>query len=162
MSIVSSQEFTIEHLKDIYDSEIQLIDAVTDMRGQASSDDIQQMMDHINSQTQEFVEKLEIVGEKQNIQHDWIKSAGVEGLVQQHTTMFNVIDDALLKDNQMLASLKSLLAYMEDKYETFGVYLASDFWKEIRDLVNARIASIREEHLKVKTKLSEFSDALGD
>ncbi|MEN9327724.1 MAG: hypothetical protein RI947_532 [Candidatus Parcubacteria bacterium] len=160
MGTVNIHTCIISHLKDIYDSEIQLIDALSTMTEHTTSGSVKVLLQKIIGQTELCVERLDAEGEKLALEHDWVPSQGFVGQIQQNNAQLNLVDEPLLHDLEALIALKTLVAMTMDKYESFIHYLTMESNPSLAVLSGQRAAELRQDHPVIIARMQELSAAI--
>lgn len=160
MGTVNIHTCLIGHLKDIYDSEIQLIDSLSSMIEHTTSGSVKELLQKIIGQTELCVERLDAEGEKLSLEHDWIPSQGFVGQIQQNNAQLNLVDEPLLHDLEALVALKTLMSLLTDKYESFIHFLTMESNPSLATVSGERVAELQQDHPVIITRMHELSAAI--
>lgn len=123
MKMNSLENLFVDTLKDLYDAEHQLIDALPKMAEAASSPDLKKGLQQHLEQTRRQAQRLEQVFQDVNLTPDRKKCVGMEGLIkegQQHMAELKSDKDVL--DAGLIASAQKVEHYEIAGYGTAKTY----------------------------------------
>lgn len=123
MKMNSLENLFVDTLKDLYDAEHQLIDALPKMAEAASSPDLKKGLQQHLEQTRRQAQRLEQVFQDVNQTPDRKKCVGMEGLIkegQQHMAELKSDKDVL--DAGLIASAQKVEHYEIAGYGTAKTY----------------------------------------
>ena len=92
MPISSPQEKFVHELADMYDAEHQFLEAMTDMREQATDERLQTMLEEHMQQTQGQIRNLEEVFAAAGVEPERQECMGAKGLIEETTKMMAEVD----------------------------------------------------------------------
>jgi ferritin-like metal-binding protein YciE len=113
----------VDGLKDLYDAEHQILEALPKMAEMASSTELRQAFQMHEQQTRQQVRRLEKVFQEMRQRPDRKKCVGMEGIIhegQQHMKEYR--SDRDLLDAAMLASAQKVEHYEISGYGTSKTY----------------------------------------
>ncbi len=157
----SLQKLFVDTLKDLYDAEHQIIEALPKMAQSASSQDLKTSLNQHLDTTRRQAERLEQVFRTLNEQPERKKCVGMEGLIregQQHMQELKNDQDAL--DANLIASAQKVEHYEIAGYGTAKTYAQMLGHREAVNLLDQnlseecatdeRLTKIAEGHVNLK------------
>jgi ferritin-like metal-binding protein YciE len=122
MKLESLRDLYLEQLRDLYDAENQLIEALPKMAESASSADLRRgFNDHLR-QTHEHVARLERIFKKLNAKPTGQTCQGMKALIKESAEMNKLKSDAEVKDAGLIAAAQRVEHYEIAGYGTARTY----------------------------------------
>jgi ferritin-like metal-binding protein YciE len=114
----SFQDLFVDQIKDLYDAENRLTDAIPKMADAASSSQLRQaLLDHLR-ETQGHVSRLEQVFRQVNVEPTRETCDAMKGLIAEGETMVKAKGDAAVKDAAIIAAAQRVEHYEISGYGT--------------------------------------------
>jgi ferritin-like metal-binding protein YciE len=156
MTLSTLQDLFDEELKDLYDAEHQILEALPKMVAAASSPDLKRAFEQHLSLTEGHVERLEEVFACRNTKPQRKKCAGMSGLLAEGAKVLEEKMTDEVRDAALVAAAQRVEHYEMAGYGTLRTYA-----RELADLETARLlqATLDEEADadRTLTQLAEFS-----
>jgi ferritin-like metal-binding protein YciE len=122
MKLESLKDLYLEQLRDLYDAETQLVEALPKMAEAASSHDLQQAFNLHLQQTREHVNRLERIFKKLNEKPTGQTCQGMKGLIKEGEEMIKSKSDPEVKDAGLIAAAQRVEHYEIAGYGTVRTY----------------------------------------
>lgn len=140
MAIESLKDLYLEHLRDLYDAENQLIKALPKMAEASTSEELRQGFEEHLEQTKEHAQRLETIFEKLGEKAKGKKCKGIEGIIKEGSeTLEEDFGNEDVKDAAIIAD-----AQRAEHYEIAGYGTAKTFANLLGD---REAASLLEQTL---------------
>ncbi len=159
----SLEKLFVESLKDLYDAEHQLINALPRMADAATSQDLKRNLQQHLDTTQEQTRRLEKVFQAFNEKPSRKKCVGMEGLIregEQH--MKDMMNDKDALDASLIADAQKVEHYEIAGYGTVKTYAQMLGNQEAARLIDQtlseeyatdeRLTKLAESHINIKAK----------
>jgi ferritin-like metal-binding protein YciE len=118
MQLNSLKDVFAEQIEDLYSAEQQLIEALPQMAGAASSPELRQAFETHLEQTRGHVRRLEEVFVDAGIPRAPEHCEGMEGLIKEGTQIVEASGDSLAKDAALIAAAQRVEHYEIAAYGT--------------------------------------------
>ena len=124
MSLFSNTEFTnleelfVEQIKDLYDAENRLVDAIPDLVDAATAPELRAAFDSHLTETKGHVTRLEQVFEGLGIEPDRETCDGIKGLLKEGEEIIKAKGDPAVKDAGLIAAAQRVEHYEMAGYGT--------------------------------------------
>jgi ferritin-like metal-binding protein YciE len=135
----SLEELLKHEVKDIYDAEHRITEALPLMRDKAANPSLKQAFEDHLRQTEKHIERLESVFESLGIQPDRQKCDAMVGLIKEGSTVLDAEGDKDVLDAALIAAAQRVEHYEIAGYGTLRAFA--------RQLNNAYLAELFEETL---------------
>ena len=140
-AVGSLQDLFLEQLKDVYDAEHRLLDALPEMAEQSTSTKLQRAFEKHRTQTETHVERLETIFGMMGIEPDRKTCDAIKGLISEAE---EVMDEAEgnVRDAGLIAGAQAVEHYEIARYGTLKQ------WAEtlgMREAVKLLDATLKEE-----------------
>jgi ferritin-like metal-binding protein YciE len=112
------EKLWVEELKDLYDAEKQLTEALPKMVDAAATPELRKAFEHHLQQTEEHVQRLEEVLEELDIPDHGKKCTGMQGLIKEGEEMMKEAIDSLTRDAALIAAAQRVEHYEIAGYGT--------------------------------------------
>ena len=127
MGIFSEEFHSLEdlfrhELKDLYDAEHRLVEALPQMADKATSPSLKQAFEDHLRQTEKHVERLESIFEHLGIDADRVKCDAMVGLVKEGSTILSADGDADTIDAALIAAAQKVEHYEIASYGTLRTF----------------------------------------
>jgi ferritin-like metal-binding protein YciE len=124
-----SLEELLEHeLKDLYDAEHRITEALPKMAEKASSPDLKRAFQNHLRQTEKHIERLNSVFEHRGIEPERSKCDAMVGLVKEGSSVLDAEGDADVLDAALIAAAQRV-----EHYEISGYGTARSFARQLND-----------------------------
>jgi ferritin-like metal-binding protein YciE len=163
MTIHSLQELFVEELKDIYDAEHQLIDALPKMAAGVVSPTLRTAFtDHLK-QTRDHIKRLEQVFKAMDMQPTRKPCKAMQGLVKEGDEMLDEDADDIVKDAGLIAAAQRVEHYEMAGYGTLRTFAYVLGFQDVARLLQQTL----DEEETTDKKLSQIAndiniEALGE
>jgi ferritin-like metal-binding protein YciE len=143
----------LEQLKDMYDSEKQLIKALPKIAKQAANNQLKTALEHHLEETKGQAERLERVFESVEAKPRGKHCAGMEGIIEEGKELLDQDAEPAVRDAGIIASAQRVEHYEIAAYGTLVAYAKEMGHREAMTLLQQ---SLREEE-EADHKLTEIS-----
>ncbi|HEX2971948.1 MAG TPA: ferritin-like domain-containing protein [Tepidisphaeraceae bacterium] len=151
----SLSDLFVHELKDLYDAEHRLIDALPDMANAAVSADLKQAFSSHLEQTRDHVRRLEEVFRGINCEPDREACKAMKGIVDEGSDIVSAKGDTKVRDAGLIAA-----AQRAEHYEMAGYGSARTFAKQLgRDDLAQILQSILNEEGEADKKLTSLAES---
>ena len=154
MEINSLRELYIDHLRDLYDAENQLIKALPRMAKEASSDELRQAVEEHLEQTRGQAERLEQIFEKLGEKPKGKKCKGMQGVIEEGKETLEEDMEEDTKDAAIIAAAQRVEHYEIAGYGTARTYANLLGENEAAELLEETLNEEKETDQKL-TQLAE-------
>jgi ferritin-like metal-binding protein YciE len=140
MGIFTSEEFhsledLLKHeIKDLYDAEFQITEALPKMADKASSPELKRAFNDHLRQTEKQIQRLESVFEHLGVEPERVTCQGVAGLIKEGSTVLGAEGDGEVLDAALIAAAQRVEHYEIAAYGTvraFARQLNDDYAAEL-------------------------------
>ena len=152
------QELAIDNLKDIYDAEHQLLQAMPEMLQFASDGELKNALQTHQQQTQQQVQRLEQIFQAMGQQPERKKCVGVAGLIQELRQHMQEIQDPQVRDAALIAAAQKGEHYEIAAYGTLCAMAKSLGYKDALPLLLETL----EEEKATDEKLTMLAEQGGN
>jgi ferritin-like metal-binding protein YciE len=135
----SLDELFLHHLKDLYDAEHRITDALPNMAAKASSPALKQAFENHLQETERQIERLEMVFETLGKDPERVKCNAMAGLIAEGKEVLDATGDADVLDAALIAAAQRV-----EHYEIAGYGTARAFAQR---LGNAYAAELLQQTL---------------
>lgn len=154
MEINSLRELYIDHLRDLYDAETQLIKALPRMAKEASSDELRQGIEEHLEQTRGQAERLEQIFEQLGEKAKGKKCKGMQGVIEEGKEALEEDMEEDTKDAAIIAAAQRVEHYEIAGYGTARTYANLLGENEAAELLEQTLNEEKETDQKL-TQLAE-------
>jgi len=154
VEINSLRELYLEHLRDLYDAENQLIKALPRMAKEATSDELRQGIEVHLDQTRGHAERLEEIFEKLGEKPKGKKCKGMQGLLDEGKETLDEGMEEDTKDAAIIAAAQRVEHYEISGYGTARTYANLLGQEEAAGLLEETLEEEKETDQKL-TQLAE-------
>jgi len=154
VEINSLRELYLEHLRDLYDAENQLIKALPRMAKEATSDELRQGIEVHLDQTRGHAERLEEIFEKLGEKPKGKKCKGMQGLLDEGKETLDEDMEEDTKDAAIIAAAQRVEHYEISGYGTARTYANLLGEDEAAELLEETLEEEKETDQKL-TQLAE-------
>jgi len=130
----SFEDLFVHELKDLYDAEQQLIDALPNMAAKATNPTLRNAFQSHLQQTEKHVERLEAIFEHRGLQPEAQKCAAMAGLVKEGDVILDADGDHDVLDAALISAAQRVEHYEIAAYGTarcFAHHLADEYAAEL-------------------------------
>jgi len=127
-------DLLVDQLKDLYDAESRLLEALPEMAEAASSNDLKRAFQSHLGETQDHVKRLESVFGILGEEHEATTCEAMKGLLKEGKEMIDAKGDPNVKDAALIASAQRV-----EHYEIAGYGTARTFAERLGHMEAARI-----------------------
>jgi len=148
-------EDLFEHeLKDLYNAESQLIDALPQMKGKAVSDELKNAIEKHLAQTEEHKKRIANVCEELDIDPNGKTCKAMEGIVREAKGFLEENADEKVRDAGIIAAAQRV-----EHYEIAGYGTAVRFAKELgHDNIASTLQKTLDEEYETDDILTEMAE----
>lgn len=154
MEINSLRELYVDHLRDLYDAENQLIKALPKMAKEATSDELRQGIEEHLEQTRGHAERLEQIFEQLGEKPKGKKCKGMQGVIEEGSEILKEDMEEDTKDAAIIAAAQRVEHYEIAGYGTARTYANLLDENEAADLLQQTLDEEKETDQKL-TQLAE-------
>ena len=154
VEINSLRELYVEHLRDLYDAENQLIKALPRMAKEATSDQLRQGIEEHLEQTRGHAERLEEIFEQLGEKAKGKKCKGMQGLIEEGKETLDEDMEEGTKDAAIIAAAQRVEHYEIYGYGTARTYANLLGQEEAAGLLEETLEEEKETDQKL-TQLAE-------
>ena len=122
MKVDSLEKLMVEELKDLYDAEKQITEALPKMAEEAKTSDLRQAFEDHLKQTKGHVRRLEKVFEELDVSDREKKCKGMQALIQEGEEMMKQVSDPMTRDAALIAAAQRVEHYEMAGYGTVVSY----------------------------------------
>lgn len=140
MKLNNLQDLYVDHLKDIYNAETQIVKALPKMAKAANSSQLQQAYQQHLEQTKHQVERLEALFTELGVKPTGKKCVGMEGILQEGDEIISEKPDPEVLDAGLIAAAQKVEHYEISSYgsartfaEKLGYTRAAQVLQQILD-----------------------------
>jgi ferritin-like metal-binding protein YciE len=147
-------ELFVEQLKDIYDCENRLIDALPKMSDAATSTDLKEAFNTHLLETRTHISRLEELFRSMGLEPKRVTCQGIKGLLAEGDEMIGAKGCEMTHDAALIAAAQKVEHYEMASYGTLAA------WAEQLGMSNARdlLRSTLEEEEKADVKLTMIAE----
>ncbi|HKW19099.1 MAG TPA: ferritin-like domain-containing protein [Terriglobales bacterium] len=156
MAIESLNDLFIDHLRDLYDAENQLIKALPKMAEAANSDELREGIEEHLQQTKGHAQRLEEIFESLGEKAKAKKCKGMEGVIKEGSEVLDEDMDADVKDAAIIAAAQRVEHYEIAGYGTARTYASLLGEREAASLLEQTL----DEEKETDAKLTELSEGI--
>ena len=155
MKMDNLEKLWIEELKDLYDAEKQITEALPKMVDAAATPELRQAFEHHLSETEEHVQRLEEIMEELEIVDHGKKCKGMQGLLKEGEEMMKDATDSLTRDAGLIAAAQRVEHYEMAGYGTVVSYANQLNRPEIAEKLQMTL----DEEKEADKKLTEIAES---
>jgi ferritin-like metal-binding protein YciE len=151
----SLEDLFVHELKDLYDAEHRLIEALPQMAEKAHNAELKRAFEQHLRQTEKQAERLESIFEHRKMQPDRVKCDAMVGLVKEGSNIISADGDADVIDAGLIAAAQKV-----EHYEIAGYGTARTFAQQLGDQYSAELLEqTLEEEKNTDQKLTSIAEA---
>jgi ferritin-like metal-binding protein YciE len=160
MGIFTSEKFKsmddlIKHeLKDLYDAEHRIVEALPQMADKAHNPSLKQAFENHLRQSEKHIERLEAVFESLGIEPERVKCDGIVGLIQEGSHVLDAEGDPDTLDAGLIAAAQRV-----EHYEIAGYGTARAFARQIN---NQYVAELLEQTLEEEKATDQLLTSIAE
>ena len=154
MKMDNLEKLWTEELKDLYDAEKQITEALPKMASKAETAELRQAFEEHLRQTEEHVRRLEETFEELDMGNPRKKCKGVQGLLTEGEEMMKEASDAMTRDAALIAAAQKVEHYEIAGYGTVVSYAQQLNYPEIAERLQQTLDEEQETDHKL-TKIAE-------
>jgi ferritin-like metal-binding protein YciE len=154
MKMDNLEKLWTEELKDLYDAEKQITEALPKMASKAETAELRQAFEEHLRQTEEHVRRLEEAFEELDMGNPRKKCKGVQGLLTEGEEMMKEASDAMTRDAALIAAAQKVEHYEIAGYGTVVSYAQQLNYPEIAERLQQTLDEEKETDHKL-TKIAE-------
>lgn len=155
MKMDNLEKLWVEELKDLYDAEKQIKEALPKMVKAAETPELRQAFEHHLEQTEEHVQRLEEVLEELDIADHGKKCKGMQGLLKEGEEMMKEATDSFTQDAALIAAAQRVEHYEMAGYGTVVSYAQQLNRPEIAEMLQMTL----DEEKEADKKLTEIAES---
>lgn len=150
----SLRDLFIHELRDLYDAERQIIDALPKMVQAATSPDLREAFDHHLEQTRGHVQRLDQIFADLGTNPGGQECKGMKGLIAEGETIIKADGDGAVKDAALIAAAQRVEHYEMAGYGTVRAYAEELGNDDAADLLQETL----DEEGKTDEKLTDLAE----
>jgi ferritin-like metal-binding protein YciE len=161
MGILMSEKFNslsdvFQHeLKDLYDAEMRIVEALPQMAEKASNPKLKQAFEQHRRQTETHVQRLESVFQHCGLEPDRVKCDGVAGIISEGSDILSAEGDNDAIDAALIGAAQKVEHYEMASYGT-----ARTFARRLGDNYSAELLEqTLDEEKETDQKLTEIAES---
>jgi ferritin-like metal-binding protein YciE len=154
MQLENLNELLVHEIKDLYDAEHQITQALPKMKKAASSSDLKKAFDEHLEQTRNHIKRLEQVFKILEEKAERETCDGMEGLITEGEDLIKENDPSDVLDAALIAAAQRVEHYEIASYGTARTYAQLLEYEEAADLLQETLDEEGETNKKL-TKLAE-------
>lgn len=152
----SLQDLYVQELKDLFDSEQQIIKALPEMIAAATSQDLKLALSEHLEVTNLQAERLEQILAALGAKADGQKCRGMEGVIEEGSDLVGDIEESHVRDAAIIASVQHI-----EHYEMAGYGTARSYANLLHDAkASPLLQETLEEEKEADQRLSMLSNAI--
>ncbi len=155
-SLDTLEDLFVEELKDIYDAEIQIADALPKMIDAASSPQLKEGFRQHLDVTKRQKMRLEEVFRKIGREIDRTTSDGIKGILSEGAVYAKVDGDPMVKDAALISAIQRVKHYEMAVYGTLRSFATQLGWRDVADLLQQTLNEERDTDREL-TQVAEGS-----
>ncbi|HEX5470584.1 MAG TPA: ferritin-like domain-containing protein [Lacipirellulaceae bacterium] len=150
----SLDELYLYELKDLYDAEMRITEALPKMAEKAHSPRLKQAFEHHLDQTEKHVERLESIFQHRGIEAERETCDAMVGLLKEGSTILDADGDADVLDAALIAAAQRV-----EHYEMSGYGTARAFAQQLGDHYSAELLEqTLDEEKQTDHQLTEIAE----
>jgi ferritin-like metal-binding protein YciE len=150
----SLDELFMHELKDLYDAEFRITEALPKMAEKAHNPDLKQAFNHHLQQTEKHIQRLESIFEHRGAQPEREKCDAMVGLVKEGSAVLSADGDADVLDAALIAAAQRV-----EHYEMAGYGTARAFARQLNDEYSAELLEqTLDEEKQTDHQLTEIAE----
>lgn len=118
----SLEDLFRHELKDLYDAEHRIVEALPQMADKATNSSLKQAFEDHLRQTEKHVERLEAIFEHLGIEPERVKCDGIVGLIKESSTVLSADGDPDTIDAGLIAAAQKVEHYEIASYGTVRTF----------------------------------------
>jgi ferritin-like metal-binding protein YciE len=150
----SLQDLFQHELKDLYDAEHRITEALPQMAEKAHNPNLKRAFENHLRQTEKHIERLNAVFEQRGIEPERVKCDGIVGLIKEGSNVLSADGDADAIDAGLIAAAQKVEHYEIASYgtvRTFAQQLGDDYSAEL-------LQQTLDEERQTDEKLTEIAE----
>jgi ferritin-like metal-binding protein YciE len=162
MKVDSLEKLMVEELKDLYDAEKQITEALPKMAEEAKTSDLRQAFEDHLKQTKGHVKRLEEVFQELDVSDREKECKGMQALIQEGEEMMKQASNAMTRDAALIVAAQRVEHYEMAGYGTLVSYAQQLDHKKVVELLqqtlneekqtDLMLSQIAESKVNVKAK----------
>lgn len=140
-------------LKDIYDAEHQVLEAIPRMVEHASSPELKQKFEHHRKQIETQIARLEEVFEDLDMEAERETCMGMQGILKDGEKIMKMEGESHVKDAALIAAVQHVEHYEIASYGTLAEFARTIGWEDVAEKLKA---TLKEDH-KTDQALTELA-----
>ncbi len=156
MSLHTMRDLFLEQLRDLYDAENQLVDALPRMAEAASHEELRNAFAHHLKETMQHVGRVEKIFDLLNVAPSRKECKAMKGLIREGEEVLNNYGDPAVKDAALIASAQRIEHYEISGYGTLRTFADRLDLDEIEDLLQATL----DEEAAADEKLTSVAESV--
>lgn len=155
MKVETMNDLFIDMLKDAYDAEKQLINALPKMAQKASSDSLKKVLNDHLKVTEKQRERLDKIGSMLKVDLGGVKCPAMEGNIKEAEILMSDVKDNKVLDAAIIAAAQKAEHYEIATYGTLTTFAKDLGYKEAQNLLH----EILEEEKATDKQLSDLAQS---
>jgi ferritin-like metal-binding protein YciE len=156
MSVDNLRELYIEQLRDLYDGEQQITEALPKLIDKASNAQLKSALKEHLEVTRQQISRLDQIFKGLNEKPSGESCKGMKGVIKEGDDLVGKADDASVRDASIITSAQRV-----EHYEIAGYGTVKTYARQLGNQEHARILEqILQEEKDADVKLSEIADSV--
>jgi ferritin-like metal-binding protein YciE len=152
--MASLQEVFVKELRDIYDGENQIVEALPKLSQKASSDELKEALSHHLEQTRGHVERLEQIFSELGEQRTTKKCKGIQGLLEEGDEALKEVRGGAARDAILIGGAQKIEHYEMATYGTLRAWAEELGHDDVADILQETL----DEEADANEKLTEIAE----
>lgn len=155
MAVNSMKDLFIHELRDLYDAENQILDALPKMAGKSSHQDLKNAFEEHRLQTEQHVRRLEGIFDELGEQPKGVKCKGIRGIISEGEEILKDDVEPDVRDAAMIAAAQRV-----EHYEMAAYGAARTYARMLGDENSARrLQETLDEEGETNRKLTALAES---
>ena len=154
MKVDNLEQLMIEELKDLYDAEKQITDALPAMANEARTAQLRMAFEGHLTQTKEHVQRLEEIFQELSVSDTGKKCKGIRAIIQEGEEMIQQTTDPAVRDAALIAAAQHVEHYEMAGYGTAISYAQRLDYNRVADYLQQTLNEEKQADLNL-TQIAE-------
>ena len=153
MKMDNLEKLWMEELKDLYDAEKQITEALPKMASKTETPELRQAFENHLRQTEQHIQRLEEVFDELDMGSPRRKCKGMQGLISEGEEMMKEASDPMTRDAALIAAAQKVEHYEMAGYGAVVSYAKQLDYNDIAEKLHQTL----EEEKEADEKLSQIA-----
>ncbi|GAB3326985.1 ferritin-like domain-containing protein [Larkinella ripae] len=133
------EEFMEHTIQDLYSAETQALDAMPQLIQRVQSDQLRQAMEVHQRETEQHVQRLEVIAQQMGIEPDGETCLAMQGLIDEAQDLLEQLEDGQLADAAIIGAAQKMEHYEIASYGTARTLAQQAGQTQIADLLQTTL-----------------------